>query len=64
MAFAIMALVEEDDEVIYPNPGFPIYESLIGYMGGTPVPIHLHEEHDFRLDARNWQQRSTRAPNS
>ncbi|HTW91622.1 MAG TPA: pyridoxal phosphate-dependent aminotransferase [bacterium] len=51
MAFAIMALVEEDDEVIYPNPGFPIYESLIGYMGGTPVPIQLHEEHDFRLDA-------------
>ena len=51
MAFAIMALVEEDDEVIYPNPGFPIYESLIGYMGGTPVPIHLREERDFRLDA-------------
>jgi len=50
MAFAIMALVEEDDEVIYPNPGFPIYESLIGYMGGTPVPIRLHEEHGFRLD--------------
>jgi aspartate/methionine/tyrosine aminotransferase len=50
MAFAIMALVEEDDEVIYPNPGFPIYESLIGYMGGTPVPIHLREERDFRLD--------------
>ncbi len=51
MAFAIMALVEEDDEVIYPNPGFPIYESLIGYMGGTPVPIRLREERDFRLDA-------------
>jgi aspartate aminotransferase len=51
MAFAIMALVEEDDEVIYPNPGFPIYESLIDYMGGTPVPIHLREERDFRLDA-------------
>jgi len=51
MAFAIMALVEEDDEVIYPNPGFPIYESLIDYMGGTPVPIHLREQRDFRLDA-------------
>ena len=51
MAFAIMALVEEDDEVIYPNPGFPIYESLIDYMGGTPVPIHLREGRDFRLDA-------------
>ena len=51
MAFAIMALVEEDDEVIYPNPGFPIYESLIDYMGGTPVPIRLREERDFRLNA-------------
>ena len=51
MAFAIMALVEEDDEIIYPNPGFPIYESLIDYMGGTHVPVRLHEEHDFRLDA-------------
>jgi aspartate/methionine/tyrosine aminotransferase len=51
MSFAIMALVEEDDEVIYPNPGFPIYESLINYMDGTPVPIRLREEHDFRLDA-------------
>jgi len=51
MAFAIMALVEEDDEVIYPNPGFPIYESLINFMDGTPVPIRLREERDFRLDA-------------
>ena len=51
MAFAIMALVEEDDEVVYPNPGFPIYESLIDYMGGTHVPVRLREERDFRLDA-------------
>ncbi|OYD16447.1 aspartate aminotransferase [candidate division WOR-3 bacterium JGI_Cruoil_03_51_56] len=51
MAFAIMALVEEGDEVIYPNPGFPIYESMISYMGGRPVPIQLREEKDFRLDA-------------
>jgi len=51
MAFAIMALVEEGDEVIYPNPGFPIYESMINYMGGTAVPSHLREERDFRLDA-------------
>jgi aspartate/methionine/tyrosine aminotransferase len=51
MAFAIMALVEEGDEVIYPNPGFPIYESMIEYMGGTAVPIHLREDRDFRLDA-------------
>ena len=51
MAFAIMAMVEEGDEVIYPNPGFPIYESLINYMEGTPVPVRLREERDFRLDA-------------
>jgi aspartate aminotransferase len=51
MAFAIMALVEEGDEVIYPNPGFPIYESMINYMGGTAVPIRLLEERNFRLDA-------------
>jgi aspartate/methionine/tyrosine aminotransferase len=51
MAFAIMALVEEGDEVIYPNPGFPIYESMIEYMGGRAVPIHLRESRQFRLDA-------------
>jgi len=51
MAFAIMALVEEGDEVIYPNPGFPIYESMIEYMGGRAVPIHLRESREFRLDA-------------
>jgi aspartate/methionine/tyrosine aminotransferase len=51
MAFAIMALVQMGDEVVYPNPGFPIYESMIAYMGGTPVPIQLREERNFRLDA-------------
>src|SRR5438270_7251243 len=48
--FAILALVEEGDEVIYPNPGFPIYESMINYLGGKAVPIRLREEMDFRLD--------------
>jgi aspartate aminotransferase len=48
--FTILALVEEDDEVIYPNPGFPIYESMINYVGAKPVPIRLREEMDFRLD--------------
>lgn len=48
--FTILALVEEDDEVIYPNPGFPIYESMINYVGGRAVPIHLREERDFSLD--------------
>src|SRR5213595_770641 len=48
--FSILALVEEGDEVIYPNPGFPIYESMINYVGANAVPIRLREELDFRLD--------------
>jgi aspartate aminotransferase len=48
--FLIMALIDEGDEVIYPNPGFPIYESMINFVGGKAVPIHLREERDFRLD--------------
>src|SRR3981081_2004780 len=48
--FTIMALIEEGDEVIYPNPGFPIYESMIHYAGGRAIPIHLREERDFSLD--------------
>ncbi len=48
--FTILALVEEGDEVIYPNPGFPIYESMINYVGAKAVPIRLREELDFRLD--------------
>ena len=48
--FTILALIDEGDEVIYPNPGFPIYESMIHYVGGRAVPIHLKEERDFSLD--------------
>src|SRR5436189_991970 len=48
--FTVLALVEEADEVIYPKPGFPIYESMIDYVGATAVPIRLREEMDFRLD--------------
>ena len=48
--FPFMALVEEGDEVIYPNPGFPIYESLINFLNARPMPIRLREEMDFRLD--------------
>src|SRR5271167_665582 len=47
--FTILALIDEGDEVIYPNPGFPIYESMIHYVGGKAVPIHLREDRDFRL---------------
>jgi aspartate/methionine/tyrosine aminotransferase len=48
--FPIMALVQPGDEVIYPNPGFPMYESMIGVMGGKPVPIPLVEENGFSFD--------------
>jgi aspartate/methionine/tyrosine aminotransferase len=47
--FSILALIDEGDEVIYPNPGFPIYESMIHYVGGHAVPIRLKEEKDFGL---------------
>src|SRR6202142_2992954 len=48
--FTILALIDEGDEVIYPNPGFPIYESMINYVGGRAAPIHLRESMEFRLD--------------
>ena len=48
--FTILSLIDEGDEVIYPNPGFPIYESMIDYVGGRAVPIQLREERDFALD--------------
>jgi len=48
--WAITALVDHGDEVIHPNPGYPIYESMINFCGGKPVPIALREEIEFRLD--------------
>jgi aspartate/methionine/tyrosine aminotransferase len=50
MFYAILALAQEGDEVIYPDPGFPIYESMTRFVGATPVPIPLRQENDFRLD--------------
>jgi aspartate/methionine/tyrosine aminotransferase len=50
MCFSILALVNPGEEVLYPNPGFPIYESLINFVEAKPVPIPLLEENDFRLD--------------
>lgn len=50
MAFALMALAGPGDEVIVPDPGFPIYESMTRFMGATPVPIALRAENDFRVD--------------
>jgi aspartate/methionine/tyrosine aminotransferase len=50
MFFGILSCVDEGDEVIYPNPGFPIYESVINFIGAKPVPVPLREEVDFRFD--------------
>ena len=47
--FTILALVNEGDEVIYPNPGFPIYESVIDFIDAKAVPLPLREEVDFRF---------------
>ncbi|HET7340748.1 MAG TPA: pyridoxal phosphate-dependent aminotransferase [Methylomirabilota bacterium] len=57
MFFTIMALVGRGDEVIYPNPGFPIYESVVNFVGGVPVPIPLREASDFGFDLALFQQR-------
>ena len=57
MFFTIMALVDRGDEVIYPNPGFPIYESVINFVGGVPVPIPLREESDFGFDLDLFERR-------
>jgi aspartate/methionine/tyrosine aminotransferase len=50
MVYAILALVDPGDEVIVPDPGYPIYESLTRFVGGDPVPIPIRMERDFRLD--------------
>jgi aspartate aminotransferase len=50
MFFAILALINPGDEVIYPDPGFPIYESMARFVGGVPVPMPLREERRFRFD--------------
>jgi aspartate aminotransferase len=50
MFFAILALCEEGDEVLYPDPGFPMYESITSFAGATPVPVPLREENEFRMD--------------
>lgn len=50
MFYAMLALCEAGDEVIYPNPGFPIYESMINFAGARAVPLPLRMEHEFSLD--------------
>ncbi len=57
MYFVIMALTNPGDEVVYPNPGFPIYESVINFVGGKPVPIPLLEETGFGFDLKELEKR-------
>ena len=59
MFFAIMALIEKGDEVLYPNPGFPIYESMINYCGGTAVPMRLHEDKECNIDIDDVKRQIT-----
>jgi aspartate/methionine/tyrosine aminotransferase len=56
MFFTILALVDAGDEVVYPNPGFPIYESVIDFVGGTPVPIPLREASGFGFDLERFER--------
>lgn len=57
MFFTILALVGAGDEVIYPNPGFPIYESVINFVGGVPVPIPLREDTGFGFDLELFERK-------
>ena len=50
MLYAILGLVDPGDEVLVPDPGYPIYESLTRFVGATPIPIPIRMERDFRLD--------------
>ena len=60
MFFSILALVNPGEEVLYPNPGFPIYESMANFVGAKAVPIPLKEENDFRLDQEYVKEKITK----
>jgi aspartate/methionine/tyrosine aminotransferase len=55
MFFAILALVDEGDEVLLPNPAFPIYESMVNFVGGKPVFVPLRQENGFRFDPDEFE---------
>jgi aspartate aminotransferase len=57
--FTILALINSGDEVLYPNPGFPIYESMIKFVGGSAVPIVLEEQGDFSIDVERLRHQIT-----
>jgi len=50
MLYAILGIVDPGDEVLVPDPGYPIYESLTRFVGGTPIPVPIRQELDFRID--------------
>ncbi len=56
MFYALLALCEAGDEVIYPNPGFPIYESMINFVGATPVPMPLRMNREFSFDPDEFRE--------
>jgi len=55
--YSILACIEEGDEVIYPLPGYPIYESMINFSGGTPVPLRLREDRKFSFDIKELRSK-------
>src|SRR6266850_184358 len=57
MFFTMLALLEEGDEVLYPNPGFPIYESVANFLNARAVPLVLREENEFDLDIRELESK-------
>jgi aspartate/methionine/tyrosine aminotransferase len=59
MFFIMLALIENGDEVLYPNPGFPIYESMIRFCGGTAIPMQLYEDRDFNIDVAEVEKQIT-----
>ena len=59
MFFALLICVELGDEVLYPNPGFPIYESVINFVRAKPVPTPLLEEKEFRFDVEDLKKKVT-----
>jgi aspartate aminotransferase len=59
MSFAITALVDGGDEVVYPDPGFPIYASMVDFVGGVAIPVPIRQEHGFRMDPAEIADRIT-----
>jgi aspartate/methionine/tyrosine aminotransferase len=57
MFFTMLAVLDAGDEALYPNPGFPIYESVIRYLGAKPVPLALRQENAFRLDLEDLKKK-------